>query len=787
MFRPSSFSLALSCFLLFVLGGCGGSGSSTPPVQISVSISPTSVTITAGNNQQFNASVTGTTNTSVTWSVVGGSNGTISTTGLYFAPTTVPTPAQVTVTATSQADSSKSASATVTIQIGVQVEPQAVTLQVLGMQQFFVNVTGTTNAAVTWSVVGGSANGTINSSGFYAAPATVPNPAQVTVKAISQVDTTQFGTATVTVIPVIPSITVNPNPVNVAIFTTQQFIAIPNNLSSNAVTWQVNGIAGGSQQFGFISNSGLYVAPGGVPTMSNGKGVVTTTTVTITAVSQVNPPVSGSAAVTIFPTNQNPEGNPISFGSSGGNQQDSQTSGGFITCCGGTLGSAITRGGTEYILSNNHVLARSDLAVPGENIIQPGLIDNNCGQGPFTIIANLTQFYNLETGTAPKIDAAIAQGVQNGLDPNGNVLFLGATTDANNVPVPGPPHAGSGVAVVVGRPVAKSGRTTGLTCSTVMATNVTASVQYQKGCGSGTTFSETFTNQVDVAGGSFSAPGDSGSLVVTQDTSDPVALLFAGSDQDTVGNPVSQVLNFFASGGNAVTFVGGGTHQVIGCTLPMKPASATPTVPAATASAEGLQRAIAVRDAHAPELLAHPEVQAVGVGGSYDNPAEPAILFFVTRGQSRTSIPNQVDGVRTRIIEADLFSKRGLLSPADSAALEQSAPLPQLVYSVPDAEIARAKVVHAGHADEWMKKSGVQGVGIASSVDSPGEATLIIFLIRGLPRDPIPPVIDGLRTRVRESSRFRAGFDDEQPRRACSVSAASPKSVNSITAPGGPH
>jgi len=423
-----AFSFAFSCVLLFILGGCGGSGSSTPPVQISVSISPTSATVTAGNNQQFNASVTGTTNTAVTWSVAGGaSNGTISTTGLYFAPTTVPTPAQVTVTATSQVDSSKSASATVTIQIGVQVEPQAVTLQVLGMQQFFVNVTGTTNAAVTWSVVGGSANGTINSSGFYTAPATVPNPAQVTVKAISQVDTTQFGTATVTVIPVIPSIAVNPNPVNVAIFTTQQFIAIPNNLSSNAVTWQVNGIAGGSQQFGFISNSGLYVAPGGVPTTSNGKGGVTTTTVTITAVSQVNPSVSGSAVVTIFPTNQNPEGNPISFGSSGGNQKDSQTSGGFITCCGGTLGSAVTRGGTEYILSNNHVLARVDLAVPGENIIQPGLIDNNCGQGPFTIIANLTQFYNLETGTAPKIDAAIAQGVPNGLDSNGNILFLGAT------------------------------------------------------------------------------------------------------------------------------------------------------------------------------------------------------------------------------------------------------------------------------------------------------------------------------------------------------------------------
>ena len=784
MFR--AFSFAFFFVLLFILGGCGGS----PPPQISVAISPTTASVAACQTKQFTASVTGTTNTAVTWSVTGApSNGTISAIGLYTAPAAVPNPAQVTITAGSQADFSKSDSASVTVQSGlcVQIFPQTVTLQANGMQQFSATVNGSSNQAVTWSVVGGSANGTITASGFYTAPAAVPNPAQVTVKATSQADTTQSGTATVTVTAAIPSVTVTPNPLNVAIFTRQQFNATVSNLPSSAVTWQVNGTTGGSQQFGFISNSGLYVAPGGVPTTSNGKGGTTVTTVTITAVSQANPSIFGSAMVTIFPPNQNYEGNPIFFGSSGGNQKDSQTSGGFITCCGGTLGSAVTRGGTEYILSNNHVLARSDLAVPGENIIQPGLVDSTCGQGPFTIIANLTQFYNLETGTAPKIDAAIAQGVPNGLDPNGNILFLGTTTDANNVPVPGPPHAGSGVAVAVGRPVAKSGRATGLTCSTVLATNVTTSVQYRKGCGSGPTFGETFTGQVDVAGGSFSAPGDSGSLVVTQDTADPVALLFAGSDQDTVGNPVSQVLNFFASGGNALTFVGGGPHPVIGCTLPVKPASAMLTVPAATASAEGLQGAIAVRDAHAPELFAHPEVQAVGVGASYDSPTEPAILFFVTRGQLRTNIPTEVDGVRTRIIEADLFSKRGLLSAADSAALEQSAPLSQLVYSVPDREIAQAKVVHAAHADEWMKKSGVQGVGIGSSVDSPGEAALIIFLIRGVPHDPIPPVIDGLRTRVRESSRFRAGFGGEQPRRACSLSAASPKSAKSITAPARPR
>jgi len=94
---------------------------------------------------------------------------------------------------------------------------------------------------------------------------------------------------------------------------------------------------------------------------------------------------------------------------------------------------------------------------------------------------------------------------------------------------------------------------------------------------------------------------------------------------------------------------------------------------------------------------------------------------------------------------------------------------PQLVYSISDAEVARAKAVHTAHVEELLKRPGVQGVGISSSVDSPGEAALMIALIRGVAHDPILPVIDGLRTRVRESSRFRAGFGDALPHRACSL------------------
>src|SRR6202035_1085430 len=118
--------------------------------------------------------------------------------------------------------------------------------------------------------------------------------------------------------------------------------------------------------------------------------------------------------------------------------------------------------------------------------------------------------------------------------------------------------------------------------------------------------------------------------------------------------------------------------------------------------------------------------------------------------------------------------------------LEKSAPAPQLVYSVSDAEMSRAKVVHTAHVEGLMKQAGVQGVGIGSSVDSPGGAALMIFTLRGVPQDPIPAVIDGLRKRVRESSRFRAGTVGAEVQRACKVAPAKASTktaaVKSVTA-----
>jgi hypothetical protein len=83
----------------------------TTAAGISVSVSPTTATVASGGTEQFSAQLTNTSNTAVTWSAT---SGTVSTTGLFTAPTVTATKT-VTVTATSVADNSKSASAIVTV------------------------------------------------------------------------------------------------------------------------------------------------------------------------------------------------------------------------------------------------------------------------------------------------------------------------------------------------------------------------------------------------------------------------------------------------------------------------------------------------------------------------------------------------------------------------------------------------------------------------------------------------------------------------------------------------
>lgn len=563
------------------------------------------------------------------------------------------------------------------------------------------------------------------------------------------------------------AVTIKPAFAIATISQTTPFTDTVTGTTNTAVTWEVNNTPGGSATTGTISATGVYTAPTQVPSPAS---------VTVTVVSQADTTKSASAQVTVMDhtPNEAAQSFPIKLGTTGGNANDSNRQGNTVTCCGGTLGSLVQRAGTFYILSNTHVLARSDSASLGENIIHPGLVDTNCGASSSSVVGNLSQFANLQA-SGTNVDAAIAQIITGAVDTTGTILLLGSTT-TGGVPDPGPPHAGTGIAATVGMGVGKSGRTTGLTCSRVGAVGVATSVQYQTGCGTGSTFNVTYSNQISVTGGTFSGAGDSGSLIVSTGTADPVALVYAGSDTDTVGNPVQEVLNAMADSlGNKPVFVGSAsTHQVIACTLAGFSASSTSPQSSSSIGAQSLAAARAARDRHANELLANPYVRAVGIGASLDRPGEPAVLLIVDPTQPRVDLPAVLDGVRTRIVPGEANAPRGVLEESESAPLAANGDTSS-VSVVSEALMAQAKAVHAAHVDEWMKKAGVQGFGITSSADAPGEAALMIFLIRGVVHPAIPPVIDGLRTRVRESSRFRAGFGDSQPKRGCSVSSPGKK------------
>ena len=125
---------------------------------VSVSISPSTVQVQPGGQAQFNAVVSG-TNSVVVWSLTGVNCsgvacGQISSTGLYLAPTTAPSPNVVTVTATVLSDLSVTASAAAIVgsssDVKVTVSPTAATVLVGQQQQFVSFVSGTTITGVNW-------------------------------------------------------------------------------------------------------------------------------------------------------------------------------------------------------------------------------------------------------------------------------------------------------------------------------------------------------------------------------------------------------------------------------------------------------------------------------------------------------------------------------------------------------------------------------------------------------------------------------------------------------------
>ncbi|MFH1718116.1 MAG: fibronectin type III domain-containing protein [Planctomycetota bacterium] len=184
-------------------------------------------------------------------------------------------------------------------------------------------------------------------------------------------------------------------------------------------------------------------------------------------------------------------------------------------------------GGNVFALSNNHVYANENLGVPGiDNVLQPGTYDG--GTDPDDRIGTLTAFepivwypWGLNT-----IDAAIAVSNEN---------LLGNATPSDGY---GQPNKTT-VQAQLYMNVQKYGRTTGLTKGQITGVNGAFLVQYSS-------HFAIFTGQILIESAGFSAGGDSGSLIVTDDNAcNPVGLLFAGSSTTTIANPIDAVLDAF--------------------------------------------------------------------------------------------------------------------------------------------------------------------------------------------------------------------------------------------------
>lgn len=541
------------------------------------------------------------------------------------------------------------------------------------------------------------------------------------------------------------SVTVTPPSATVLPGGTQLYSAAVTGTSNTAVTWSAGSVQGGNATVGTISSSGLYTAPAAVPNPSS---------ITILAASVADSTKSGTAIADVraHHDNQDLQPSPIKLGTTGGNRTDQftdkTTTPQKTFCCSGTLGSLVSRGGNFYVLSNNHVLDKSDQGAAGDPISHPGLADSNCGQND-KIVANMSQAAPLKTSN---VDAAIAQIVAGQVDTSGTILDLTA------VGQPAPPSATLGT-VTLNQPVAKSGDATGLTCSTVNVVDVGVRVDYSTQCQGGTTFTVVFQHQISITGSSFSNSGDSGSLIVTTDKAQPVALLYAGSSTGTVGNPIQDVLSALKDPNSSEVpkVVGGGDHA-ISCPAATQGQFTTREQALVTTrlSDSAVARAKAVKDRHAIELMQDPAVTGVGVGQSDDNANESAIVIFV-KDQPRVPIPAQIDGVRTKVIRGTEFR------PLQNGAAQTASALP----SISEPEVARVRATKEQHAQELMQNPAILGVGVGASNDNPGEAAMVVFVEKGK-SVTVPAQIDGARTRVIETDRFRTFNWGKSTVKACS-------------------
>jgi hypothetical protein len=622
-------------------------------------------------------------------------------------------------------------------------------------------------AQVSWSLPTGGNFGTINSAtGQYTPPAYLTaDSLKVTVTATLTSDTSVKASAALTVTPGFLQ------PLS------------PENFAAGANgSVQLTGIiaeAGGSTGIDFALANSISGSSGGLGTLSTpsctrSNQAFTSCTATYTApaavtatgttyiVATVNGAQTRTSSVVLLnaegvnsspATHQKQQISGIALGSSGGNNNDYDTRNGSIKdCCGGTLGALVQNAsGTQFLLSNNHVLARTDQAAVGEAIVQPGLIEDSCTPypaGASTPVATLTGWVPIKSA-ATNVDAAIAQVNSGAVNPSGAILELGAK-QANGTLAAAPPGisstAGKGELAAVGMTAVKSGRTTGLTCANVSTVSLDVQVSYYSDCAeTNAYYAKTFTNQIGVTGNQFSDAGDSGALIVDAANAEPIGLFFAGGItsngvSEGVANPAPEVLSELSTNvgnGTSYTFVGGNDHPV-SC-LNYGNATLTAAQAVTVSDAEQVKAEQALTQARTL-VNASAGIYGVATGKSSDHAGEATVIMYVDPNGS-AKIPPTIGGVRTTVIPASAQSV--MLGRAPQSLLEAGT-----TAAVSGAALRQAITTKQQMAHSLMSQNPVFfGVGVGQSFDNPKEAALVVYVDQRSVPAQLPAMVGGLRVR----------------------------------------
>src|SRR5258708_7519998 len=241
--RPACtiFLLAFALSLTACASGPGGSSTTPPTPQITVTIAPNSGTVLLGNTLTFSATITNTSDTSVFWSINGISGGspqvgTISADGIYTAPADLPPGNKVQVTATSHADSSKSSIAGVSVSSDIAVSlppvPSSVELGALKSSPPSIASSGKPDPAIRWTLSGPACPnncGAIDANGNYTALAILPSAPSVIAFRWS----TLLGTNPKTILTQNQTVTGSLNEIELVI---QQSLGVWSSVSGTALT-----------------------------------------------------------------------------------------------------------------------------------------------------------------------------------------------------------------------------------------------------------------------------------------------------------------------------------------------------------------------------------------------------------------------------------------------------------------------------------------------------------------------------------------------------------------------